>query len=254
MQRHNNISYMGHVMRKHVFWHMWTAKAQISLCIHAVWTGPSLSISRIIGYNRMYEWRAKRQMILWACTGCSESVPFAHVLRHFFAWHGQLVQNVVWMFFFFFFFLFFFFISPDGRGIQTNIFFLISPQKHNLWVLIRITQRSPLQWVPTRDNKNIYSQGWQNHLIWRYESFMGKLRFYHCWHVSNSALFFSWNLLLRLTESSTKLENLNMSGSQSNQKDILRRRNDKWSVKKLDTVKSLMLPNTIGSILQTFLL
>ena len=30
-------------------------------------------------YYRMYEWRAKAQMILWACAGKSESAHFAHV-------------------------------------------------------------------------------------------------------------------------------------------------------------------------------
>ena len=33
---------MGHAMRKCVLGHMWTAKAQISLHIHAVWLEPSL--------------------------------------------------------------------------------------------------------------------------------------------------------------------------------------------------------------------
>ena len=39
--------------------HMQSAKAQISLCINAVWSGPSLSANRIIGYYRIYKWRAK---------------------------------------------------------------------------------------------------------------------------------------------------------------------------------------------------
>ena len=34
---------MGGAMQKHVFGHMWSAKAQISLRIHTVWSGPSLS-------------------------------------------------------------------------------------------------------------------------------------------------------------------------------------------------------------------
>ena len=38
-------------------------KAQISLCICTVWSGPSLSTNRIIGYYRMYKWRAKARMI-----------------------------------------------------------------------------------------------------------------------------------------------------------------------------------------------
>ena len=49
---------------KRVFGHMWTAKAQISLRIRAVWSGPSLSAYRIIGYYRINEWRAKTRMTL----------------------------------------------------------------------------------------------------------------------------------------------------------------------------------------------
>ena len=36
-----------------------TAKAQISLHKCAVWSGPILSATRIIGYHRMYQWREK---------------------------------------------------------------------------------------------------------------------------------------------------------------------------------------------------
>ena len=66
-------------MRKHVFGHMRTAKAQISLRVRAVWSGPSLSANRFIGYYRMFEWRAKARMTLCACAGWSESVHVAHV-------------------------------------------------------------------------------------------------------------------------------------------------------------------------------
>ena len=59
-----------------VFRHMWTAKAQIRLHGCAVWSGPSLSANRIIGYYRTYEWRAKALMILCTCAGWSESVHF----------------------------------------------------------------------------------------------------------------------------------------------------------------------------------
>ena len=61
------------VMRKRVFGHMWTAEVQISLRISAVWSGPSLSANRIIGYYRMYEWRAKIRMI-----GLCDSTCFTH--------------------------------------------------------------------------------------------------------------------------------------------------------------------------------
>ena len=44
-----------------------TAKVQIRLRIRAVWSGPTLSTNRAIGYYRMYERRAKAQTILCAC-------------------------------------------------------------------------------------------------------------------------------------------------------------------------------------------
>ena len=76
-------NYMGHTMQKCVFSHMWTVKAQISLRINAGWSGPSLSAYRIIEYYRMYEWRGKAQMILWACAEWSKSVYFVHPGRLF---------------------------------------------------------------------------------------------------------------------------------------------------------------------------
>ena len=42
---------------------------------------------RILGYYRLYEWRAKARIIC-ACAVWSESVYFAHVWRHLFAWRG----------------------------------------------------------------------------------------------------------------------------------------------------------------------
>ena len=49
---------LGRVMRKSVFWHMRTAKAQIRLRIRAAWSGPLLSACRIIGCYRMYQQKA----------------------------------------------------------------------------------------------------------------------------------------------------------------------------------------------------
>ena len=43
-----------------------------------------MSAKRIIGYYRMYEWKAKVRMILSACAGRSQSAPIAHVRMHFF--------------------------------------------------------------------------------------------------------------------------------------------------------------------------
>ena len=57
-----NISYkdhLGRTIQKRVFGHMRIAKARISLRIRAVWSGPSLSDSRIIWYCRMYGRKAK---------------------------------------------------------------------------------------------------------------------------------------------------------------------------------------------------
>ena len=63
------------------FGHMWTAKAQISLRIRAVWSGPWLSANRNIGYYRMHGYRAKVRVILCACEEWSIYVHFAHVRR-----------------------------------------------------------------------------------------------------------------------------------------------------------------------------
>ena len=83
---------------KRVFGHMRTAKAQISLHIGAVWSGPSLSVNRIIGYYRMYERRSKAQMILCTCAGWSEFAHFAHAWRHIFAWRGPYTSPLLWHF------------------------------------------------------------------------------------------------------------------------------------------------------------
>ena len=77
--------------RKCVFGHMRTAKAQISLRIHTVWSGPSLSANRIIGHYKMYEWRAKAWMILCTCAVLSESAYSAHVQRHIFSRCGPYI-------------------------------------------------------------------------------------------------------------------------------------------------------------------
>ena len=70
-------------MQKSVLGHMRIGKAQISLHIHTVRSGPSLFTRRIIGYYRMYEWRAKARMILCAYPGWSECT-FCVFRRHFF--------------------------------------------------------------------------------------------------------------------------------------------------------------------------
>ena len=50
---------MSRAMRKCVFGHMRTAKAQISLRIRAGWSGPLLSANRRLEYYRMYKWPGK---------------------------------------------------------------------------------------------------------------------------------------------------------------------------------------------------
>ena len=61
--------HLGHATQKRVFGHMPTTKAQISLHIPAVLSGPSQFPNRIIGYYLMYEWRANASMIPNACAG-----------------------------------------------------------------------------------------------------------------------------------------------------------------------------------------
>ena len=51
----------------------------------------SLSADRIIGYYRMYKWRAKPRLLLCAYAGWCESAHSAHVRRHFFAWYGPYI-------------------------------------------------------------------------------------------------------------------------------------------------------------------
>ena len=75
---------MGRAMRKHVFGCMRTAKAQVSLRVRTVWSGPMLSAYRIIRYMYyiMFKWRAdawmrlsKRRM-MWISTSsaCSKAL------------------------------------------------------------------------------------------------------------------------------------------------------------------------------------
>ena len=59
-------------MPKSIFGFERTAKAQISLRIRAVWSGPSLSANIIIWYYRIYEWKTKARMIFCACAGWSK--------------------------------------------------------------------------------------------------------------------------------------------------------------------------------------
>ena len=53
----------------------------------------SLSVNRIIGYYRMYEWRTKAHIILCAYAGLSESVHFVHVQRHCLLYAAQFMMS-----------------------------------------------------------------------------------------------------------------------------------------------------------------
>ena len=78
------IFYFGRAKRKVVTRHMRTAKARISLRIHAVLPLPSLSANRIIVYHKMFQWRVKVRMR--PCDVQDDVLAyFSHAWRHFFA-------------------------------------------------------------------------------------------------------------------------------------------------------------------------
>ena len=70
-------------------------------------SGPLLSaIKRIIGYYRMYEWRAKARAVLcaWAgCTFCACLKAVANMLSYFLSGLSKLGRFFCGSFFFFFF-------------------------------------------------------------------------------------------------------------------------------------------------------
>ena len=69
---------MGHAVQKCVFKHMMTVKAKISLGILTVWSGPSLSANKIIGYDRMYGEQRHRWFF-----GHTQDDLNLHILRMF---------------------------------------------------------------------------------------------------------------------------------------------------------------------------
>ena len=97
--------HMIRAMQKCVFEHMRTAKAQISLRIRAVWSGPSLSSNRIIWHCRMYWWRANawRRLCpcmgwIWICAFCTCLKTLFHMVRPIIMLNIQtdmLVQNSI---------------------------------------------------------------------------------------------------------------------------------------------------------------
>ena len=69
--------YKGSTMRKRVSGHLRTAKAQTSLRIRAVWSGPSLSANRILKY---YRWSNGEQRHGWDLAHAQGNVN-SHILR-----------------------------------------------------------------------------------------------------------------------------------------------------------------------------
>ena len=78
---------------KRIFGHIWTAKAQISLHIRAVWSVPSLSAIESLD-TAEYECRAKSRMILCAWAGGFEYAHFAHVQKDVSLDSAQINQNI----------------------------------------------------------------------------------------------------------------------------------------------------------------
>ena len=113
---------MNHTMLTCVIGHNWIAKAQISLHMGSVW---SKSANKIIGHYRMYEWWQKAIMIHCAFTGLSEFLHFAPTWRHVFPWCGPNVNHLILT------------LLQIKDGVHKIVFF-ISPQKHMLWVLVKV--------------------------------------------------------------------------------------------------------------------
>ena len=70
--------HVSRVMRKRICGHVRTAKAQISLCVRVVWSRPSLSAIRIIGYYRILWMESKvpndilrMRRTMWIRTFCA---------------------------------------------------------------------------------------------------------------------------------------------------------------------------------------
>ena len=61
-----------------------TMQAQISLCICAGWSGPSMSACRINGYHSLCRWTENAQIRLHGCACSSGSLQFAYGRRAFF--------------------------------------------------------------------------------------------------------------------------------------------------------------------------
>ena len=78
---------LGRVTRKRVFGHMRTTKAMINLRIRADWSRLLLPVNRIIGHNRIYQWKANARRDFGKARDESEFVHFKHFVRsHLFAW------------------------------------------------------------------------------------------------------------------------------------------------------------------------
>ena len=85
---------MGDTMRKHVIGHVWTAKANISLRICAVWSGPSLSsnnhwiLQNVCKKTKGQDETLHMCRMIWICA-------FAHVRKHF-CLTCNLIKMPIW--------------------------------------------------------------------------------------------------------------------------------------------------------------
>ena len=85
---YNKQCYKEVVVVDKVLYEPYQAKKCLQTCICAVGSGPLLSASRIIGYYRIYEWRAKARLILDAddlnCAFCVLKALFCLMQPHLF--------------------------------------------------------------------------------------------------------------------------------------------------------------------------
>ena len=158
---------------------MRTAKAQTSLHNLAVWSWPSLSAYRIVGYHRMCDWRSKARMILYSCAGLSASMHFAHIRRYFFfGWTEPmwLIRNVTKTYLYYFDPIkpHFYIVKLGFTGVF--IIFLISLLLKNIdcWYSLELPR-----WGGSNENPQsmIWAEIWKKirvFFIWIFSVFGGK--------------------------------------------------------------------------------
>ena len=85
--------YLNQAMRKCVFCHIWTTKAQISLRIRAVWSAPLLFAAKI-DTSSLYIRNFKILAGLCSWAGQSLSCLVGDSRRHIFSWRGSFITIV----------------------------------------------------------------------------------------------------------------------------------------------------------------